>query len=159
MAKGGARVRSGPAPDPGSLRSASADGWVALPPGGRVGDVPEWPLPDPMAKGELLDEVRARELELWAGLWSMPQAVEWERLGQQHLVGLYVRRLAEAEQALSPVVLSTLVRQLADELGLTSSGMLRNRWMVAEVEPAEAAEVPVGRSVRDRLMMVPGGVA
>lgn len=150
MAKGGARIRSGPARDPNSLRSASAE-WTTLPADGRSGPAPSWPLPGSTR----------RELEVWASLWVMPQAVEWERLSQQHLVGLYVRRLVEAEESGSSVSLSTLVRQLADELALTSSGMARARLRVApsaDAEPDEAVE-DARPSVRDRLTMVPGGAA
>lgn len=150
MAKGGARVRSGPARDPNSLRSASTE-WTTLPAGGRSGPVPAWPLPGSTE----------RELKVWTDLWGMPQACEWERLSQQHLVGLYTRRLVEAEEPGSSVALSTLVRQLADELALTSSGMARARLRVAppvDVEPDEVSG-DARPSVRDRLTMVPGGAA
>ena len=47
MASGGARARSGPAPDPNALRRDRKDdaGWSSLPVI-REGDVPEFPLPD-----------------------------------------------------------------------------------------------------------------
>lgn len=121
MPKGGARVRSSVPPDPNALqRDRDAGEWVTLPAEGRLGDPPAWPLPKPTA----------RERRLWAEHWCLPQAVQWERLGQQHLVGIYVRRLVEAEERGSPVAVSTLVRQLADSLGLTTPGMRSNRWRI-----------------------------
>ena len=44
MASGGARARSGPAPDPDSYRSQNRD-WIDLPAGGFTSEVPEFPLP------------------------------------------------------------------------------------------------------------------
>lgn len=67
---------------------------------------------------------------MWTKLWKMPQALMWERQGQEHYVALYVRRLVEAEQSGSAVNLSTLVRQMADSLGLTTPGLRANRWKI-----------------------------
>jgi hypothetical protein len=66
MPKGGARVSSGPPPDPNALRRSRDVGeWTTLPAEGRDGSSPEWPL-----NGRC-----ARELDLWDMLWSKPQAV------------------------------------------------------------------------------------
>lgn len=150
MPKGGARTRSGPAPDPTALRrERDAGEWTILPVEGRQGATPAWPLTDQSA----------REAELWEALWRKPQALMWERYDQGLEVALYVRRLVEAEEPKSAVVLSTLVRQLADSLGLTTPGMRSNRWRIdqeaATVRPAAAAVVP--NSARARLRAVPGG--
>src|SRR5690349_4306574 len=109
MPKGGARVRSGPPPDPMALRR-DRDGseWVTLPAAGRTDPPPDWPLSvagDPVTSG--------REAQLWLELWKLPQAIEWERCHHDHEVALYVRRFVEAEQPGSIAALSTLVRQLA----------------------------------------------
>src|SRR5690606_6396291 len=71
MPSGGARVRSGPPPDPNALRrDRKSDGeWTILPAEGRAGDPPTWPL-----RGQ-----SEREAELWSALWAKPQAVQWER--------------------------------------------------------------------------------
>lgn len=48
MPRGGARVNSGPPPDPNALRRdrpSDKDGWTTLPAEGRQGDPPAWPLP------------------------------------------------------------------------------------------------------------------
>src|SRR3954470_10344127 len=87
MPSGGARVRSGPPPDPNSLRSAARDtgDWTTLPAEGRKGRAPDWPW----------SKQTRRETALWQREWKRPQALMWERQGQQLEVALYVRRLAE----------------------------------------------------------------
>lgn len=152
MPKGGARARSGPAPDPAALRrDRDAGEWTVLPAEGRGGATPDWPL----------GEQAGREMELWGALWRKPQAIMWERFGQELEVALYVRRFAEAEAMESRVNLSTLVRQMADSLGLTTPGMRANRWRIdAGQEPAPTARPAAKRtSARSRLKVVPGGDA
>lgn len=152
MASGGARARSGPAPDPNALRrERDAGEWTILPQEGREGVSPEWPLTDQSI----------REAELWGSLWRKPQAIMWERYGQEFEVALYVRRFSEAESMDSRVNLSTLVRQMADSLGLTTPGMRANRWRIAADEVAERREgsterQAVRRSARDRFKVVSG---
>lgn len=155
MPKGGARSRSGPPPDPNALRRERDVGeWTVLPAEGRAGATPEWPL----------TEESEREAELWGRLWRLPQALMWERYGQEVEVALYVRRLAEAEAPESKVTVGVLVRQMADSLGLTTPGMRANRWRVERPgEPTGQApagpgvKAPTRRSARDRLKVVPGG--
>ncbi|RPE27293.1 hypothetical protein [Kitasatospora cineracea] len=157
MPSGGARARSGPPPDPNALRrDRDAGDWTILPADGRPGPTPEWPLPDPTV----------REEELWEGLWAKPQAIVWERNGQELEAALYVRRFTEAERGDSPVTLTTAVRQMADSLGLTVPGMRANRWRIAPAEapsapaatgPARAAVADTGRrSARSRFQVVSG---
>ena len=153
MPKGGARTRSGPAPDPNALRrERDAGEWTILPAEGREGATPDWPF----------EEQSVREIVLWERLWRMPQALMWERYGQELEVALYVRRLAEAEKPDSAVVLSTLVRQMADSLGLTTPGMRGNRWRVdrpsEEAEELSTGSTPAaGNSARARLRAISGG--
>lgn len=157
MASGGARTRSGPPPDPNALRrDRKSDGeWTVLPAEGRAGDPPDWPLTehDVALRGD-------RELEMWRRLWSLPQAVQWDRMGQQLEVALYVRRLVEAESPESPTNLGTLVRQMADALGLTIPGLRANRWTIAGDQVAAKREekkaAPARRSARDRFKVVRG---
>lgn len=154
MASGGARARSGPAPDPSALRrERDAGEWTVLPVEGRPRSrsLPEWPLID----------VCPREAELWARLWRKPQALMWERLGQEIEVALYVRNLALAELLGAPVNLGTLVRQMADSLGLTTPGLRANRWRISRDEVAERRGVdkaPTPKaSSRSRLNVVADG--
>src|SRR5690242_11707288 len=88
MTSGGARARSGPAPDPTALRrDRDAGEGTVLPTEGRQGATPDWPL----------TEQSVREADLWERVWRMPQALMWERYGQELEVALYVRRFTEAE--------------------------------------------------------------
>lgn len=149
---GGGRSRSGPPPDPDALRrdrTTDAAGWTVLPAAGRPGRVPTWPL-QPAAT--------QRERKVWTTLWKSPQAVEWDRLDQQLLVGLYVRRLVEAESPGAAVTLTTVVRQLADGLGLTTAGMRANRWRIGDPVPAPGEDAqgdgPAVAPSRARLRVV-----
>lgn len=145
MTSGGSRARSGPPPDPNSLRSAARD-WVTLPADGYLGDTPTWPL-----EGQT-----TREAEVWEAHWRKPQAVRWIADQMEWQVAFYVRRFCEAEGVGAAANLSTLVKQLGEDLGLTKAGMDRNRWRIAErtltaVEPksADVVDIKAGSS-RDR---------
>ena len=150
MASGGARARSGPAPDPNALRrDREAGQWVTLPAEGRKGPVPEWPLPEPTE----------RELELWRQMWCKPQALLWERNGQHHEVAMYCRRFAAAEEHGASVAAGTLVRQMMDSLLLTIPAMRSARVRIAEAQEQGADATPTRRkrtSSRARLTVVRG---
>lgn len=126
MVSGGARARSGPAPT-STERShkAQADGWATLPADGREGPLPAFPL----------DAPSAREMDLWERLWDTPQAVMWEQLHQDFEVASYVRLLAIAEKPRASAIIWSQVKQFAESLGLSVSGMQRNRWTISK--PAE----------------------
>ena len=154
MARGGARNRSGPAPDPNSGRSERRGfKLTALPSEGYRGVVPNFPLPD----------MTDREADVWDALWSTPQACAWSMqswrwLNVADLVRLQVR--GEAHDA--PVNIATVVRQLRADLGLTPAGLKENGWAIAVDEVAAKASekadaAPVRKSSRDRLSVVPGG--
>lgn len=153
MPKGGARTRSGPAPDPNALRRdrPGDTAWVVLPAEGRKGPTPKWPLAKqtPAEKGQ------------WAKLWRMPQAVMWEQLRLHDQVAMYVRNWCEATLPEASSSLRTLHRQLADALGLTAPGMASLRWKVAtdEVAPRRVDSSAVSKtasasSMRARLAAV-----
>lgn len=153
MARGGARNRSGPAPDPNSGRSERRGfKLTALPGEGFRGDVPSFPLPD----------VTDRELEVWESLWRTPQACAWSMqswrwLNVADLVRLQVR--GEAHDA--PVNIATVVRQLRADLGLTPAGLKENGWAIAVDEVAARADekrddAPAKEAPVRRLRAVPG---
>jgi hypothetical protein len=157
MPRGG-HAASGPPPDPNALRRrrpSDAAGWKTLPAEGRTGPLPEWPL----------SESTDREWNLWAELWEKPQAVMWEEMGQALEVALFVRTLAEAERPDARVDIKKMIRGYLDSLGLSVSGMNRNRWRIAPVMDTEADVVPLEAdrterrrpSARDRLKVVPSG--
>ena len=131
MASGGRRARSGPAPDPLS-RTSLVNGreFTVLP---LVHDVvaPEFPL----------DDASGFESRVWAGLWLKPQAVMWDRLGLSMQVAAYVRALAESVLPEASAGLKTAVLRMEAELGISTSGMLQNGWVIET--PAGDGERPV----------------
>lgn len=155
MVSGGARARSGPAPDPNALRRDRRDdaAWVTLPVEGFTGAIPEFPLPGG-ASGD--------EATLWAALWRKPQAAMWSQLGLTLEVAAYVRAFLESVEPEASAGLKTAVLRMAAEIGLSLPGMHQLRWKFAADElaekRAEKSEVPSAAvSVRDRLGAVGGG--
>lgn len=155
MPSGGARTRSGPAPDPNALRRERDQGeWVILPAAGRQGALPDWPL----------DAADPRELVVWERLWRSPQAIMWEKYGQDLEVAQYCRALVRFERPRGSVQYGTLLRQIGDSLGLTTPGMRSHRWRIERDEPRELrATGTAGRvradgrpSAKDRLRVVRG---
>jgi len=154
MAKGGARARSGPAPDPDALRRDRKDdaAWLTLPLAGRPGSPPDWPL----------EQVTDRELAVWEREWRRPQAIIWERNGQELEVAMYVRTLVTAENPKCPAALRALVVRQQETLGLSLTGLARNRWRIeTKSEQAQTsrgtrrrAEPRKASSSRSRLRVV-----
>lgn len=153
MARGSSR-NSGPAPtskDRSHKAKATAEGWVTLPADGRDGPLPAFPLSFP----------HERELELWERLWEMPQAIMWEQLHQEFEVASYVRCLFRAESPRGSFNYWSQVKMVGESLGLSVSGMARNRWTIekldADDEQGNGTPVPAGvSSLTDRLRMVAG---
>ena len=109
-----------------------------------------------------LAEQRKLEAALWKDLWSLPQSVEWERLGWLRDVAIYVRHHVLGE--LGDLDNAREARQWSDRLGLTPLAMLRLRWEVVRDEVAakrDAAPPAAGpKTARQRLRVVdPGAVA
>lgn len=147
MTSGGARARSGPPADPNALRRDRKDDkdWVSLP-GGRVEDVPGFPLAD------AADD----ELELWAELWEKPQAHMWLALGLKYQVAFYVRNFLKAAAVDAAAAWVAGVLRQEAEIGLSTVGMGQLRWRIAVDEVAERREEskPARKSSRDRLKVV-----
>ena len=148
MPSGGARLRSGRAADPLSIRAGREGGTVVhLPAAGRQGPTPKWPL----------SRASARESQLWKAEWARPQAVIWERDHLEHQVALYVRCLAVAEEPKAPTDSRRLVKEMMNGLGITLDGLAGRGWVIGEDTEAprpEAAAPTV--SARDRLRLVVG---
>jgi hypothetical protein len=149
MVSGGARARSGPAPDPNALRRDRKDdaGWVTLPADGFKGDVPAFPLP----------EALTAEVDLWLTLWAKPQAAMWSKLGLEFEVAAYVRAFLESVEAEASAGLKTAVLRMSAEIGLSLPGMHSLRWKFSEDEVSERREeARPGKSARDRLRAING---
>lgn len=141
----------GPAPKPdGQRRRRNAvPPSLRLPADGKSGPVPTWPL-------------LGRAPRLWAELWSLPQAAAWEHLHLHRLVARYVQDcldVAALRSTLSrtgevPSQYSSLksrVDKVEADLGLTPTGLLKNRWEIVTDEVAEQrAEAVVTGSVPPR---------
>ena len=132
MARGGARNRSGPQPDPMSGRSdARGLKFDQLPAEGYDGEAPEFTLPNPSD----------RELRVWANLWRTPQAAAWAREPWRHsVVENYARWTVRSEDPEASAAIMAQVHRLGDQLGLTPAGLRENGWVIArdEVTPKRA---------------------
>ena len=154
MPKGGARTRSGPPPDAGSLASARKGLTLGLlPREGFAGEPPAWPLLNPTE----------RELEVWAQTWALPQGAAWSsEPWRWRTVAQWVRLSVRMESPVSIPGLGTLVLRLQDEIGLTVAGLKHNGWAISRDEvqlkrdEGEAAPEPRRSrgSARDRLAVV-----
>lgn len=100
-------------------------GFRQLPFEGRTGDAPAWPLDTP----------NDAETLQWRRLWTLPQAVMWERLRCEDTVALYVRAFQKAAASEDQRMMNE-VRQLDAKLGLSPRSMLELRWEI-ESPPVE----------------------
>lgn len=150
----GSSSRSGPAPDPDAIRRdrpSDQAGWVDLP-ARREGPIPPWPFAEPTP----------RETELWARQWVRPQAVMWERNGQEEEVANYVRQLADAERPRASVASRTLVMRQQETLGLSLPGLARNRWRIGtDAQRKETTRTDGSRrpSAKERFSIIEGKAA
>lgn len=89
----------------------------------------------------------ASEMEelVWEALWLKPQAVMWNRLGLLMQVAAYVRAFAESVLPEASAGLKTAVLRMEAELGISTSGMLQNGWVIES-----PAGEPEGRAVSPR---------
>ncbi|TFV66088.1 UNVERIFIED_ORG: hypothetical protein E4P37_07920 [Bacillus sp. AZ43] len=130
----GGHARSGPAPDPYALHRGdkAGQGWTRLT--DPTGPPPNWPLGDQSE----------REAAIWQDLWSRPQATAWPRYNLVREVAAYSRALALFEEK-PHAALGTLLRRLADDLGLTIPGAARNRWLLPDENAPAGAPATVTR--------------
>ena len=132
MASGGARARSGPAPDPLSRTSLINGRDFTILPREHSIDAPDFPLG--MAAND--------ELTMWAELWRKPQAAMWSRLGLALQVAIYVRTFVRASDPDAAVSLLTPVLRMEAELGISTSGMLQNGWVIETPAADGASSAP-----------------
>lgn len=138
MASGGARARSGSPPDPLSRKSLlNGREFISL---ALAHDVkaPAFPL-----EGET-----PFESVVWAALWVKPQAVMWDRLGLGLQVAAYTRALAESVLPEASAGLKTAVLRMETELGISTSGMLQNGWMIAADDGQGEVKTPNAKKKR-----------
>jgi hypothetical protein len=177
MAKGGARNRSGPPKDPNSLKSAAIGySLTALPASGYAGEAPDFPLPRrsvhrwefedkrkfQVFDSEATDAIRDRELELWAWLWTTPQACAWSMPSEAwrlHVIAMYVRTFVICEGSEATAADKGSLHRFADQIGMTTAGLAEMGWKVAVDETAAKREArksaSTSTSARDRMKVVP----
>ncbi|HEV8653137.1 MAG TPA: hypothetical protein VG276_28025 [Actinomycetes bacterium] len=119
-------------------------GPVKLPPEGRKGRAPTWPLDTVLT---------VEQRKLWAKLWRTPQAVEWQRLGWTRVVARYVRVVLWAEETLDSKDLAQ-ASALEDRLGLTPKAMRLLLWTIGDDDAGEELEQQRPADVRARLRAV-----
>src|SRR5690348_2628453 len=133
MSRGGARNRSGPVADPKSERSERRGfNLTALPAQGYDGPIPEFPLPDALA----------REVEVWEQAWRTPQACAWSMPSEawrSGTVALWVRTKVRCEAPDAGAALLGQLHRFADQIGMTTAGLAEMGWKVAVDEVAAKA--------------------
>jgi len=148
MASGGGRNRSGPQPDPNSLRGASRAALRVLPSTPYNRAYPPLPLKD----------TTPREADLWNTAWTSPQAWAWiDEPWRWQTIAIWVRRcaLAESKDATAADVASMI--RLGDQIGMTPAGLKENGWTIGAAAEAKAEEAPAPRaSSRSRFRVVHG---
>lgn len=152
MPRGGARNRSGPQPDEGSLKSAKVGYTLtALPAEGYAGPVPDFPLP----------QASARELEVWESAWRTPQACAWSLPSEAwrvRTVAMWCRLSVRCEDAEAGAALLGQLHRFADQIGMTTAGLAEMGWKVAVDETAKKREdrpaAPRRSSAKDRFKVV-----
>lgn len=125
MPKGGARSRSGPPKDPTSRTSERA-GYVltALPAEGYRGRVP--------GLLQFLPNATARHRQVWNELWRTPQACAWSlERWRWPVVADLTFRMVLGQDPDAPAAVATAVRQLRDDLGLSTAGLRMHGWAIA----------------------------
>lgn len=167
MPSGGARARSGPPVNPNSARSDAREltfrKLAGVP---DTAPIPEFAMP-PMQLWETLPnggrrfrklatELRwKRELELWEWAWRQPQSEVWrEQPWMTYSVAQWVRLAVTCEEEGAKAGDKTALLRLADQIGLTKSGLALHQWQITTGAPAEAvhSERPARRrSSRARL--------
>lgn len=150
MSRGGARNRSGPQKQEGSRTSERASFVLtALPPTGYDAEAPTFPLP-------LASE---RELELWAQVWTTPQACAWSlEPWRHHVVAMYVRTFVLAENAEEPnAALLGQIHRFGDQIGMTPAGLKENGWKIAEPPTKDESGEPAPSNVTDIKSRLAGG--
>ena len=135
----------GPIPKPDAIRRNARVGPVQLPAEGRIGRAPLWPLAVRPTKDESA---------CWAFLWSLPQAVMWEKQALYRTIARYVRMLGHAEKPDATAAIHMAVTALEDRIGLNPKAMRLLMWQVADDEVAQRRAETAGSNARKRFRAV-----
>lgn len=149
MARGGARARSGPAPDPRSGRSeARGLSFRMLDPAGYEGKAPSFPIPSLVDEQGKVSKVSRRERQIWRGLWKTPQAIAWvEQSWRWRMLAEYCRLTAMCELDPNAAMIGQLHRY-RDQLGLSPAGLKENGWLIGVPASSAGGQTGVEPTVR-----------
>lgn len=162
MPRGGARVNSGPPPDPNALRrdrKKDQDGWTSLPSEGYTGSIPAWPLPPEVRVAAQLSVAgRDREMlevQIDAGVAPKGASARLARLDQRIAeLKAIIAEAAKLESRLWKDLWRTPQATAWSKLRWTREVALYVRWQVlAELGDIEAAKE--ARQWSDRLGLNP----
>ena len=109
---------------PDQVRRRNTTLITNLPPDGRKGAPPKWPLSKPTAG----------ETKRWQELWKMPQAEIWERWHLERVVARYVRVAEYAEMRNAPATVLAEARRFEVELGMTPKAIMSLQWTLGETK-------------------------
>lgn len=152
MTSGGARLKSGPAPDPTSARSERRGyNLRALPATGYEGRTPSFPLDEYRVyllgeDGEQIFDEKAtkqwktRERKLWRNLWKSPQACAWSMPQYAYMiydVALYCRQLILCQDSMAKAADRGLLPRYADRIGLSAVGLSGLGWRISDDDKQE----------------------
>lgn len=149
MAAGGARNRSGPAPDPNSGRSERRGVSLTALPASYEGMIPEFPLPG----------LSDREHQVWVSTWRLPQGSAWSLPSESwrvRSVAMWVRLAVRCEEPDASASLLAQLHRFADQIGMTTAGLAEMGWQVAVDEVAQKASERPERSQERRLRVASG---
>lgn len=172
----GGHARSGPAKDPNALRRERDNFTMRqLPRTPYAGPVPRFPLPQVRLLAEQFedkrswkeydaeasDERNAREAEIWAWAWTLPQAHVWAEDAWRLLdIAMWVRTQAICESAEASAADKNSLHRFACKIGMGPDGLKENAWSIARDETAakrqEAAPGASIVSAKDRLKLAAG---
>lgn len=142
MGKGG-HAHSGPPPTEGS-RTSERKGYSlsALPFDGYDGEAPDLTA--------YMPDATSRHESIWAELWATPQAWAWsmERY-RWPVVADLVKWMVRSDDPEAAASTATSVRQLRDDLGLSSAGLRSNGWKIADPPKESAGDEPAPSNVTD----------
>jgi hypothetical protein len=101
-----------------------------------------------------------RERDLWAEVWTYPQAKAWEREPWRwQPIAMWVRTAVVCESSEATAADKGAIHRFADQIGLTPAGLKENGWVIAHdvvKDQREAKSSTKKSSARDRLTVLDG---
>lgn len=134
----------GPAPNPNAIRRNNRGDWRTLPARCDL-EAPAWPLPGQTDA----------EADLWAHLWTLPQAVIWHEQRAERVVARYARLSALASSTYEDpetgqqtpggkAADQAVVIRLEDGLLLTPDKLIKARMLIADGQAAPSTAAATG---------------